>query len=276
VIEFRNVYFHYPDGPNVINGISLLIKDGSFVAILGKNGAGKTTLVKCINGLVKPISGDVIVNGINTKDVSVAEMAKKVGLVFQNADNQLFASSVWDELDFSLKNIGLVDYERKKRIESTLKELNLYKIREKSPFLLSGGEKKRTALASLMCMDQDILIADEPTQGQDHLQRENIKNILKKLHDKGKTVIIITHDLNFILEVADRVIVIENGQVLLDGTVQQIFTTRKTLKLAGLVPTIEIELKWFLQKSLPGEKNLLNLNENELLELITKSLQVND
>ncbi|MHA1716456.1 MAG: energy-coupling factor ABC transporter ATP-binding protein, partial [Promethearchaeota archaeon] len=270
------VYFHYPDGPNVINGISLLIKDGSFVAILGKNGAGKTTLVKCINGLVKPISGDVIVNGINTKDVSVAEMAKKVGLVFQNADNQLFASSVWDELDFSLKNIGLVDYERKKRIESTLKELNLYKIREKSPFLLSGGEKKRTALASLMCMDQDILIADEPTQGQDHLQRENIKNILKKLHDKGKTVIIITHDLNFILEVADRVIVIENGQVLLDGTVQQIFTTRKTLKLAGLVPTIEIELKWFLQKSLPGEKNLLNLNENELLELITKSLQVND
>ncbi|MHA1679862.1 MAG: energy-coupling factor ABC transporter ATP-binding protein [Promethearchaeota archaeon] len=250
MIEFRSVTYRYPDGPRALDGVSLRIEPGSFVAIMGKNGAGKTTLVKCMNGLIKPSSGDVLVNGVCTRDTSVARLARNVGLVFQNPDTQLFSTSLKEELAFSLRNIGVKESEQDRIIDENLKRLNLLEFKGRSPFLLSGGERKRAAFAALICMDPEILIADEPTQGQDGLQKQNLERILKDLQDKGRTVIIVSHDVDFVTRLADRVIVMDEGRILVDGKVEDVFRSRELLEIERLVPTQELELKWALSNFL--------------------------
>lgn len=251
MIEFRSVSYQYPDGPVALDDVSIRIEDGSFVAVLGENGAGKTTFVKCINGLIKPTTGEVLVDGTSTRKTSVAQMARKVGLVFQNSDNQLFATSVKEELDFSLRNVGVPENERPRVIDETLATMNLVPFKEKSPFLLSGGERKRAAFASLVCMDQAVFIADEPTQGQDEIQRQNIERILLHMQERKKTVIIITHDLDFISRLADRVVVFERGRISLDGPVEDAFQSPRALELGHLMPTQELALKWLLRERAP-------------------------
>ncbi len=273
MIEFRSVSYQYPDGPVALNDVNISIEEGSFVAVLGENGAGKTTFVKCMNGLIKPTDGDVVVGGISTRNVSVAQMAKKVGLVFQNSDNQLFATSVKEELDFSLKNVGISDQERPRIIDETLATLNLSRFKENSPFLLSGGERKRAAFASLICMDQPVFIADEPTQGQDDIQRKNIEHILRRMQERKKTVIIITHDLDFITRLADRVVIFERGRISLDGSVEDVFQSPRSLALGHLVPTQELALKWLLKDKAPGAPWPCKSGQEELISTIIEKVK---
>lgn len=273
VIEFRSVSYQYPDGPVALSDVNIRIESGSMVAVLGENGAGKTTFVKCINGLIKPTRGEVIVDDTSTREASVAQMAKKVGLVFQNSDNQLFATSVKEELDFSLRNVGIPEEDRPKIIDETLATMDLTRFKEKSPFLLSGGERKRAAFASLICMDSPIFIADEPTQGQDDIQRKNIEQILLHMKALKKTVIVITHDLDFITRLADRVVIFEKSRISLDGPVEDVFQSPRSLALGRMVPTQELAIKWMLKDKMQGKPWPCKLDQDALISMIIEKIR---
>ncbi|MEM2987658.1 MAG: ABC transporter ATP-binding protein, partial [Candidatus Bathyarchaeia archaeon] len=188
MIEVQDVYFKYPSGVEALKGISITIQDGEFVAIMGENGAGKTTLVKHFNGLLKPTKGKVLVDGIETTKVSVATLARKVGFVFQNPDHQLFSETVEEEIAFALKNFGFSQDVIEKRVTWALNLLGLAQYRKTSPFMLSGGERKRVALASVLAWDPKVLILDEPTIGQDYQQKEKLRQFILQMKAQEKTV----------------------------------------------------------------------------------------
>jgi energy-coupling factor transporter ATP-binding protein EcfA2 len=199
-------------------------------------------------------------------------MSKITGLVFQNPDNQLFSASIHDEIEFSLRNSGTPESEIDQKIKDTLKLLDLSHLEQKSPFLLSGGERKRTAFATLICMDQPVFIADEPTQGQDQVQREKIKKILLDMQGMGKTIIVITHDLDFIMQMATRILVFENGKIKLDGKVQEIFKNEKSVALSNLISTQELELRWFFRK-VSSDDNIFSHNPRSLIQKIISKVK---
>jgi energy-coupling factor transporter ATP-binding protein EcfA2 len=178
MLEVQEVHFSYASGVKALKGVSLTVKDGEFVAIMGQNGAGKTTLVKHFNGLLKPTSGSVHVDGVETTKTTVAKLARSVGFVFQNPDHQLFSETVEDEIAFALKNFGYEADVIENRITWAVNLLGLTQYRKTSPFMLSGGERKRVALASVLAWDPKILILDEPTIGQDHRQKENLRQFI--------------------------------------------------------------------------------------------------
>ena len=236
MIEVKNVYFTYPNGVEALRGVSLRIDRGEFVAIMGQNGAGKTTLVKHFNGLLKPTKGEVIVEGVNTKETSVATLARKVGYVFQNPDHQLFCETVEKEIAFALKNFGFDEELIKKRVDWALNLLGLTQYRESSPFMLSGGERKRLALASVLAWDPEVVILDEPTIGQDYAQKEKLRQFILQLRAQGKTVVIVTHDVEFVADCSPRVVLMANGRIVADGKAEEILTNPKLLAEASVVP----------------------------------------
>ncbi|MGQ4833465.1 MAG: energy-coupling factor ABC transporter ATP-binding protein [Candidatus Asgardarchaeia archaeon] len=237
MIIFNNVWFSYNNSHDfILKGISLQIREGEFVALIGPNGAGKTTLAKHINGLLKPIIGSVLVDDIDTRKASVAELAKKVGYVFQNPDKFLFSETVEDELRFTLKNLGYPDDEIPELIDKTLSELNLLDFKSRSPFSLSGGEQRRVALAAILVGRPKYLILDEPTVGQDALEKKNLAKLLKSLNENGTTILIITHDIEFISELVSRTIVLKNGHILLDGPTNKVLTKANLLSMANIYP----------------------------------------
>jgi len=236
MIEVKNVYFTYPNGVEALRGVSLRIDRGEFVAIMGQNGAGKTTLVKHFNGLLKPTKGEVIVDGVNTKETSVATLARKVGYVFQNPDHQLFCETVEKEIAFALKNFGFDEELIKKRVNWALNLLGLTQYRESSPFMLSGGERKRLALASVLAWDPEVVILDEPTIGQDYAQKEKLRQFILQLRAQGKTIVIVTHDVEFVADCSPRVVLMANGRIVADGKAEEILTNPKLLAEASVVP----------------------------------------
>jgi len=236
MIEVRNVYFTYPNGVEALKGVSLHIDRGEFVAIMGQNGAGKTTLVKHFNGLLKPTRGEVLVDGVNTKEVSVATLARKVGYVFQNPDHQLFCETVEKEIAFALKNFGFDEELIKRRVDWALNLLGLSQYRESSPFMLSGGERKRLALASVLAWDPEVVILDEPTIGQDYAQKEKLRQFILQLRAQGKTVVIVTHDIEFVADCSPRVVLMANGRIVADGKVEEILTNPRLLAEASVIP----------------------------------------
>ena len=236
MIEVRNVYFTYPNGVEALKGVSLHIDRGEFVAIMGQNGAGKTTLVKHFNGLLKPTKGEVLVDGVNTKEVSVATLARKVGYVFQNPDHQLFCETVEKEIAFALKNFGFDEELIKKRVDWALNLLGLSQYRESSPFMLSGGERKRLALASVLAWDPEAIILDEPTIGQDYAQKEKLRQFILQLRAQGKTVVIVTHDVEFVADCSPRVVLMANGRIVADGKAEEILTNPRLLAEASVIP----------------------------------------
>src|SRR5512136_112545 len=181
MIEVKDVYFSYQSGVQALKGVSLTIRDGEFVAIMGQNGAGKTTLVKHFNGLLKPTKGTVRIDGVETTKKSIASLSKTVGFVFQNPDHQLFSETVEEEIAFALKNFGFTKENIEKQITWALNLLSLMQYRKTSPFMLSGGERKRVALASVLAWGPQMLILDEPTIGQDHQQKENLRQFIIQL-----------------------------------------------------------------------------------------------
>ncbi len=236
MIEAEDLHFTYPTGIEALRGINLTIDDGEFLAVMGQNGAGKTTLVKHFNGLLKPTKGEILVNGVSTRDVSVAKLARNVGFVFQNPDHQLFSETVEEEIAFALKNFGFEEAVIEKQVDWALNLLDITKYRKTSPFMLSGGERKRVALASILAWDPQVIILDEPTIGQDHQQKEKLQQFILQLNAQKKTVIVVTHDVEFVAECNPRVILMSQGKILAEGIAKEILTNQKLVAQASIVP----------------------------------------
>ncbi|MBI5842126.1 MAG: ABC transporter ATP-binding protein [Chloroflexi bacterium] len=235
-ITISNLQFSYPAGVHALRGISLEINSGEQVAIVGQNGAGKTTLVKHFNGLLQPTSGSVLIGDWDTTKYSVSKLARRVGYVFQNPDEQLFCKTVGEEVAFGPKNLG---YD-KARVESLAKDaLAMTELSEKTetnPYDLSATWRKMVALASIIAMDTDIVIFDEPTTGQDAVNVARIAHVVKTLRERGKTVITITHDIDFCAENFERVIALSQGKVLLDGQANDVLGQEEILATTYVDP----------------------------------------
>ncbi|MFC1487096.1 energy-coupling factor ABC transporter ATP-binding protein [Thermoproteota archaeon] len=260
MLEVKDLHFTYSTGLEALKGINLTVNDGEFLAIMGQNGAGKTTLVKHFNGLLKPTNGKVLVDGVSTKNVSVAKLARNVGFVFQNPDHQLFSETVEDEITFALKNFGFEESVIEKQVDWALNLLDIVQYRKTSPFMLSGGERKRVALASILAWDPQMVILDEPTIGQDHQQKEKLLQFILQLNAQKKTVVVVTHDVEFVAECNPRVILMSKGKILAEGKAEEILTKPKLLAQASVVPPqitkIFLELTDF---GLPT--NVINVHE---------------
>lgn len=228
-IEINNLRFTYPTGLEALSGISLTIESGEQVAIVGQNGAGKTTLVRHFNGLLQPTSGSVLIGDWDTKKTSVAKLASRVGYVFQNPDEQLFSRDVLTEVAFGPKNLG---YAKDKVDELVKRAMSLTELNDKAetnPYDLSPTWRKMVALASIIAMDTPIVIFDEPTTGQDAVNVARIANVIAELRIEGKTVVTITHDIDFCAENFERVVALGQGQILLDGAAGEVFSQEDIL-----------------------------------------------
>lgn len=235
MIEVEDVHFSYPNQVEALKGISLSIKNGEFIAIMGQNGAGKTTLVKHFNGLLKPSQGRICVDGVDTKKSSIASLSRNIGFVFQNPDHQLFSETVEGEIAFALKNFGFDAETIEKRVTWALNLLSLTQYRKTSPFMLSGGERKRVALASVLAWDPQTLILDEPTIGQDHEQKEKLRQFIVQMQAQKKTVVIVTHDVEFVAECNPRVIFMKEGKIIGDGIGKEMLTNQELLSQSYIV-----------------------------------------
>ncbi len=235
MISLEKVSFTYPNGVTALQDIDLTIQSGEFVAIMGENGAGKTTLAKHLNGLLKPSSGRVLVDGDDTRKTSVASLARKVGLVFQNPDHLLFSETVKEEVAFALRNFGYPAEVVEKQVRKTLEALDLTGYADTSPFLLSGGERKRVALASVLVWEPDYLLIDEPTIGQDYQQKERLRNFILQLYSQGKTVVMITHDVEWVAESDPEVILMSKGRIVTRGRADEILSNDHLVEKASIV-----------------------------------------
>ena len=253
IIEVKNVTYEYTDEEKTfaaVKNLSLNIERGSFTVILGHNGSGKSTLAKMLNGLNKPTSGDVFADGINTKDEETEiEVKRKVGMVFQNPDNQIIASIVEEDVAFGPENLGIPPKEIKKRVEDALKAVDMLEFRKSTPHHLSGGQKQRIAIAGIIDMHPECLVLDEPTAMLDPKGRAEIISTLHRLNrDKGITVVLITHYMEE-AENADRVIVMNDGEIIADDKPKVIFSDVERLKKVGLDVPQTAELLYNLKKN---------------------------
>jgi energy-coupling factor transport system ATP-binding protein len=269
VIEAVDIHFSYPNKVEALKGVSLTVKDGEFLAIMGQNGAGKSTLVKHFNGLLKPSMGTVKVNGVATTKTSVAALARNVGFVFQNPDHQLFSETVEDEIAFALKNFGFEQKVVEERVTWALELLSLSQYRKTSPFLLSGGERKRVALASVLAWDPQTLILDEPTIGQDHEQKEKLRQFIIQMQTQEKTVVIVTHDVEFVAECNPRVILMKEGKIVADGMGNDILTDPALLELSSIVLP-QIAQVFTRLEPLGFPKNIIDIYEAKQIILEAK------
>lgn len=236
-IEVEDLVFSYLGDSNQVDHVDLKFNKGDFVAIIGQNGAGKTTLCRSIIGLLKPTGGNIKVAGIDVATKSVAELSGTVGYCFQNPDEQIFKDSVEEELYFGAENLGRMDEKTKDHVEQIMKDVGLEQYRKVWSKYLSKGERQRLTMGSIIAMDPDIVIVDEPTTGQDWRETIWIMDLLKKINDAGKTVIIITHNMEIVCSYCNRVLAMRHGKVLLDGTPAEVFSQPEVLATAYVQPT---------------------------------------
>ncbi len=246
-VEVRNLSHIYDAGGpfafRALEDVSFRIADGEFVAVIGHTGSGKSTLVQHLNGLSKPTSGTVFVGNLNLSDknTSLKEVRKKVGLVFQYPEYQLFEETVKADIGFGPKNLGLDAEEINDRVREAMEltELDYAELAEKSPFELSGGQKRRVAIAGVLAMEPDILILDEPAAGLDPAGRDNILSLIKKWHESGKTIIMVSHSMDDVADLAQHILVMNHGKLEMEGTPEEIFSKGQRLQEIGLgVPAV--------------------------------------
>lgn len=243
-----------------LDGISLDIEKGSFVAIVGMNGSGKSTLAKCLNGLLLPTEGSVTVDGMNTADDEhIWDIRSRVGMVFQNPDNQLVSSIVEDDVAFGPENLGIEPDEIRRRVDDALRKVGMYDKKDKGAHMLSGGQKQRIAIAGAVAMRPDCIVFDEPTAMLDPAGRKSVMEIIEELNAEGITVVLITHFMEEALE-ADRVIVLRNGKILADKSPKELFADAELVKEAGLEmpPVIELRDRLGLDKSIMSKDELVD------------------
>jgi len=223
-IEIDRLWHAYPDGPTALKNVSLRICQGEFVAVMGRNASGKTTLVKHINGLLKPTKGKAVVTGIDTRRATIAQMSRKVGFIFQNPNDHIFADTVEEEIAFILKNRGFDGGEIAARVDEMLEMFALKEFRRQYPRSLSGGERQRVALASVLVAGPEILILDEPTRGMEYRLKSELMRFLNGYREKGNTVVLVTHDVETVAEYADRVILLSEGRIVVDGNKRDVLS----------------------------------------------------
>jgi energy-coupling factor transporter ATP-binding protein EcfA2 len=244
VLEARNLTVEYPGPPPVtaLRDVSLTIRQGEFVGIVGQNGSGKSTLVKCFVGLLRPKKGEVLFRGQNLRRFSVGEIARRIGLVLQNPDYQLFTASCRDEIRFGLRNVGIPENEIDRRVEEALQRVGLEAYADLFPFRLSFGDRRKLAVAATMALGPEVLILDEPTTAQDHRGRYQLAELARQFHEEGGTVLMITHDVDLIARYAQRLIVLHEGRVLLDGPTAEVFARVEELRKSFVVPPVAAQL----------------------------------
>ena len=235
-VVFENVEFGYPDGNLALKGVNLEIKRGEFVALIGPNGSGKTTLLSCLIGLNRPTAGRILINGQDIRKRGVAEQAQVVGYLFQNPDYQLFTDSVHEEVAFGLKNRQSRPDDIEKRVDQALEMMELSEYRDRHPHSLSRGQRQRLAVASILSMEPDIIVLDEPTTGQDRGHLNKFLARMKMLNEAGKTIILISHDMGVVAEYASRTIVMKDGGILMDAGTREVFSRPDILEEASIEP----------------------------------------
>jgi energy-coupling factor transport system ATP-binding protein len=233
MVRVEGVSFAYPFGPRVLNGVSLEITPGEFLAIIGQNGSGKTTLAKHLVGILQPIEGRIMLSGCDRAALRPAETAQEVGYVFQNPDHQIFAATVEDEVAFGPRNFGLDRGEVERRCDEVLRAVNLTSARSRDPFLLSKGERQRLAVASVMALRPRLLILDEPTTGLDYREQRRMMALVQELNRNGVAIAMITHTPWLVAEYARRVVLMRKGKVLFDGAVREFFDQEELLEASS-------------------------------------------
>jgi len=255
IFQCRNLEHTYPNGVKALTGIDLDIYKGEIVAIVGQNGSGKTTLAKHLNALLLPTKGDVLVDGLHTKEQGVFKIGQKVGFVFQNPDHQIFSELVYDEIAFGPRLREVPEEEVDKRVKEALEAVGLTGFEKEDPFSLTKSGRQRVAVASVLAVQPDVLILDEPTTGLDYKEQRSMMDMVRRLNDQGSTIIFVTHHMWVVAEYAQKVFVIKDGQILLNGTTREVFAQEEILKASYLRPP------HFVQFSNQLGKTFLNPDE---------------
>lgn len=229
-------YVYQPQDVQALTDVDLTIRAGEFVGIVGQNGAGKTTLLKSLVGLLTPTQGRVLITGLDTRHMAVADLATSIGLVLQNPDQQLFAQSVEEEVAFGPRNLGLGRDQVKQRVDEAIALTSLEEFRHDFPPALAKGDRAKVVIASVLAMHPQIMVFDEPTTGQDYRGCHQIMQIARQLHQNGRTVIVVTHDVALIAEYTERTVVLRGGEVLLDDTTEAVFAQSEVLHQSNVTP----------------------------------------
>jgi len=235
-ITCNNLAHTYPNGVEAVKGVNVTINQGEIISVVGQNGSGKTTLVKHFNGLLKPTGGNVLVGELDSLESSVGIMAQQVGYVFQNPNHQIFAPSVKHELSFGLRNIGLEEEEVETRVASIAEAFALTEYLDLNPYRLGFSLRKTVGMASIIAMEPNVIILDEPTTGQDFLGVKAIRDSIHKLRNQGKTVIVVSHDMPLVAEETDRVLVMCDTELIFDDTPTKLFANDEVLNKTNLKP----------------------------------------
>ena len=263
LIEVEELDYAYEKSSHVLRNINIKIARGEIIAFTGKNGSGKTTLAKHFNGLLKPSSGKVLIDGKDTAKRTVSELAQTVGYVFQNPDHQIFNDTVFDEVAFGPKNQGITGKKLEELVLNSLAAVGLMEDANLYPYRLSKGQRQRLALASVIAMESDIMVLDEPTTGLDYKEGLEIMELLKKLNLKGHTIIFITHDMGLVADYAKRMIVVSEGEIIADNTPRKVFNLDQVIEKAHLKIPAVTQLARILKLS-----KKTTLNDTELFQEI--------
>ena len=242
ILKVENLYYSYGTGETVLNGVNVEIYEGEKIAVIGSNGSGKSTFFLNINGVLTPDQGEITYRNTIINNKNLRELRKNIGIVFQDADNQIIASTVKAEVGFGPMNLKLPKDEVRKRVEEALEYMNITEFMDRPPHYLSGGEKKRVSIADIIAMKPDVIIFDEPTAALDPLNAIMLEDVLEKLNLEGKTLLISVHDVDFAYRWADRVLVFNQGKIIADGTPLEIFQDREILNHANLKQPIMLEV----------------------------------
>jgi energy-coupling factor transport system ATP-binding protein len=262
IIQCRGLEHTYPNGVKALNGIDLDIYQGEIVAIVGQNGSGKTTLAKHLNGLLMPTAGEAKVNGLDTQKQGVFKIGQKVGYVFQNPDHQIFSELVYEEVAFGPRLREVPEEEVEQRVKEALEAVGLTGFEEEDPFSLTKSGRQRVAVASVLAVQPDVLILDEPTTGLDYKEQRSMMDMVRRLNDQGSTIIFVTHHMWVVAEYAHKVFVIKDGRMLLDGPTRQVFAQEETLEASYLRPPHFVQFSNRLGKTF--------LNPDEMISCIDR------
>lgn len=276
-LSTENLSFTYPDGTQALKNINIEIEKGEKVAIIGPNGAGKSTLFSHFNGLTEPTSGCVKIEGkaISFEKDELLKVRQKVGIVFQDPNDQLFAPTVKEDIAFGPMNLGLSYGEVEKRVEDALKMVGMENYEDKTPHHLSGGQQKRIAIAGIIAMKPEIMILDEPTAGLDPDGVEKVLNIMNQLNKEGMTLIISSHDIDMISKYADKIFILYNGEIIESGNKNKIFSDMELLKKAHLRTPITTEILYNLKES-GLNVNTEKISIKDTCAEIIKAKQINE
>lgn len=249
MIEFRDVHASYDGSAPILKGVSFTIRDGEFVAFVGTNGAGKSTTMRLMNGLLKPDAGQVLIDGVPTSDLRTSELARRVGFLFQNPDSQICCNTVREELLFGFKALGLDGPDADSRVDEIVEEFAFDP--DDDPFLLNRGARQLLALASIVVLAPPVVVLDEPTTGLDYRECVKVMDIIRRIHERGTTVVMVCHDMEVVADYAARCIVMSGGEVVDDAPTFDVLRNRETLERASLVPPQIVELSLELGREMP-------------------------